>query len=152
MCAVYMVNRLQINSMATVVGPGAQTSLVPTLVGEKQMLNEQLYISAIYLKPMTNASNTRPWFWVDMTKVWGVEGQGNFDAEDWKLVRREESQAEEECGQRPGLGKTMKNFRNSHQAELFASIWVVGAEWRKPGSTQQQGVMAGVSRDREGHG
>lgn len=66
-----------------------------------------------------------------MTEVWGVEGQRNFDAEDWKLVRREESQAEEECGQRPGLGKTMKNFRNSHQAELLASIWVVGTEWRK---------------------
>lgn len=66
--------------MATVVGPGAQTSLVPTLVGEKQMLNEQLDISAIYLKPMTNASNMRPWFWVDMMEVWGVESQGNSDA------------------------------------------------------------------------
>lgn len=61
-----------------------------------------------------------------------MEGQGNLDAEDWKLVRREESQAEEECGQRPGLGKTMKNFRNSHQASrAVASLWVVGAEWRK---------------------
>lgn len=63
--------------MATVVGPGAQASLVPTLVREKQMLNEQLYISAIYLKPMTNASNMRPWFWMDMTGV-GSEGPGEL--------------------------------------------------------------------------
>lgn len=60
LCAVYLVNRLQINSTSTVVGPGAQTSLVSTPVREKQMLNKQLYIPVIYLKPMTNASNMRP--------------------------------------------------------------------------------------------
>lgn len=45
----------------------------------------------------------------------------------------------------------MKSFRNSQQAEVFASRW-----WEQSGgrvvdrSRQQQGTMAGVSRDREG--
>lgn len=62
-----------------------------------------------------------------------MEGQGNLDAEDWKLVRRKESQAEEECGQRPGLGKTMKNFRNSHQASRAVCIHLGGGSRMEEG-------------------
>lgn len=59
------------------------------------------------------------------------------------------SQAEEQCQRRPGLEKSMKSFRNSQQAEVFASGWWERRKASRP-SRQQQGAMAGVNRDREG--